>query len=64
MSGATKTGDSFYTNEEVEDVLVWRDGFCEVATVIYAKGRPKMRVLDRNVHGLCTILAALITRLG
>ena len=33
MSDATKTGDSFYTNEKV-DILVSRDGFCDAATVI------------------------------
>jgi hypothetical protein len=29
---ATKTGDSFYTNELVDNVLVSRDGFCDDAT--------------------------------
>jgi monoterpene epsilon-lactone hydrolase len=32
MSDATKTGDSFYTNELVDNVLVSRDGFCDDAT--------------------------------
>ncbi len=38
MSDVTKTGDSFYTNELVDNVLVSRDGFCHAATVVYANG--------------------------
>ena len=38
MSDVTKTGDSFYTNELVDNVLVSRDGFCDAATVVYAHG--------------------------
>jgi epsilon-lactone hydrolase len=34
MSDVTKTGDSFYTNELVDNVLVSRDGFCDAATVV------------------------------
>ena len=38
MSDVTKTGDSFYRNELVDNVLVSRDGFCDAATVVYANG--------------------------
>ena len=38
MSDVTKTGDSFQTNEMVDNVLVSRDGFCDAATVVYAHG--------------------------
>ena len=42
MSDATKTGDSFYTNEKVDNILVSRDGFCDAATVILrARTRPQ-----------------------
>ena len=34
MSDVTKHGDTFYTNEKVDNVLVSRDGFCDAATVI------------------------------
>ena len=29
MADVTKTGDTFYTNEMVDNVLVSRDGFCD-----------------------------------
>jgi acetyl esterase/lipase len=38
MSDVTKTGDTFYTNEMVDNVLVSRNGFCDAATVVYAHG--------------------------
>lgn len=38
MSDVTKTGDSFYTNEMVDNVLVSRDGFCDAGTRVYANG--------------------------
>jgi epsilon-lactone hydrolase len=38
MSDVTKTGDTFYTNELLDNVLVSRDGFCDAATRFYAKG--------------------------
>jgi monoterpene epsilon-lactone hydrolase len=51
MSDATKTGDSFYTNEKVDNVLVSRDGFCDAATVIYAKGHDLKDPLISPVYG-------------
>ena len=38
MSDTTKTGDTFYTNEGLDNVLVSRDGFCDAATRLYANG--------------------------
>ena len=38
MSDVTKTGDTFYTNELLDNVLVSRDGFCDAATRFYANG--------------------------
>ncbi len=38
MSDTTKTGDTFYTNEGLDNVLISRDGFCDAATRLYANG--------------------------
>ena len=51
MSDVTKTGDSFYTNEKVDNVLVSRDGFCDAATVVYAKGHDLHDPLLSPVYG-------------
>jgi epsilon-lactone hydrolase len=51
MADATKTGDSFYTNEKVDNVLVSRDGFCDAATVIYAHGHDLKDPLISPVYG-------------
>ena len=51
MSDATKTGDSFYTNEKVDNILVSRDGFCDAATVIYAHGHDLKDPLISPVYG-------------
>jgi acetyl esterase/lipase len=51
MSDVTKTGDTFYTNEKVDNVLVSRDGFCDAATVIYAKGHDLKDPLLSPVYG-------------
>ncbi len=51
MSDATKTGDSFYTNELVDNVLVSRDGFCDAATVVYANGHDLKDPLLSPVYG-------------
>jgi epsilon-lactone hydrolase len=56
MSDATKTGDSFYTNELVDNVLVSRDGFCDAATVVYANGHelrdPLLSPVYGDMHGI------------
>ena len=51
MSDATKTGDSFYTNEKVDNILVSRDGFCDAATVVYAHGHDLKDPLITPVYG-------------
>ena len=51
MSDATKTGDSFYTNELVDNVLVSRDGFCDAATKVYAHGHDLADPLISPVYG-------------
>jgi acetyl esterase/lipase len=38
MSDVTKVGDTFYTNELVDNVLVSRDGFCDAGAKVYAAG--------------------------
>jgi monoterpene epsilon-lactone hydrolase len=51
MSDVTKTGDSFYTNEMVDNVLVSRDGACDAATVVYANGHDLNDPLLSPVYG-------------
>jgi len=51
MSDVTKTGDSFQTNEKVDNVLVSRDGFCDAATVIYAQGHDLADPLLSPING-------------
>ncbi|GAC1663501.1 MAG: alpha/beta hydrolase [Acidobacteriaceae bacterium] len=51
MSDATKTGDSFYTNEMVDNVLVSRNGFCDAATLVYAHGHDLKDPLISPVYG-------------
>jgi len=51
MSDVTKTGDSFQTNEKVDNVLVSRDGFCDAGTVIYAHGHDLKDPLLSPVYG-------------
>ncbi len=51
MSDVTKTGDTFYTNEMVDSVLVSRDGFCDAAAVVYAHGHDLKDPLLSPVYG-------------
>lgn len=66
MSDATKTGDSFYTNEKVDNVLVSRDGFCDAATVIYANGHdladPLISPVNGDFHGFPPTILTTGTR--
>ncbi len=66
MSDATKTGDSFYTNEMVDNVLVSRDGFCDAATVVYANGHdlkdPLMSPVYGDMHGFPPAILTTGTR--
>jgi epsilon-lactone hydrolase len=51
MSDVTKTGDTFYTNDMVDNVLVSRDGFCAAATTVYAHGHDLKDPLLSPVYG-------------
>ena len=55
MSDVTKTGDSFYTNAMVDNVLVSPDGFCHAATIVYAHGHdlhdPLLSPVYGDMHG-------------
>ena len=51
MADATKVGDSFQTNELVDNVLVSRDGFCDAATVFYAHGHDLKDPLISPIYG-------------
>ena len=66
MSDVTKTGDSFYTNEMVDNVLVSRDGFCDAATVVYANGHdlkdPLLSPIYGDMHGFPPAILTTGTR--
>jgi acetyl esterase/lipase len=66
MSDVTKTGDSFYTNEKVDNILVSRDGFCDAATVIYAEGHdlkdPLLSPVYGDMHGFPPAILTTGTR--
>lgn len=51
MSDTTKTGDTFYTNEKVDNVLVSRDGVCDAGVKVYANGRDMSDPLLSPVYG-------------
>ncbi|BAT60693.1 putative acetyl-hydrolase LipR precursor [Variibacter gotjawalensis] len=51
MSDVTKAGDTFQTNEMVDNVLVSRDGFCDAGTKVYANGRDFKDPLLSPVYG-------------
>lgn len=66
MSDVTKTGDSFYTNEKVDNILVSRDGFCDAGTLIYAKGHdlkdPLLSPVYGDMHGFPPAILTTGTR--
>jgi monoterpene epsilon-lactone hydrolase len=55
MSDVTKTRNSFYSNEMVDNVLVSRDGFCDAATRVYGHGHdlkdPLLSPIYGGLHG-------------
>jgi acetyl esterase/lipase len=51
MSDVTKVGDTFYTNEMIDNVLVSRDGFCDAGAKVYANGRDLKDPLLSPVYG-------------
>ena len=66
MSDVTKTGDSFETNGMVDNVLVSKDGFCDAATVVYAKGHdlkdPLLSPVYGDMHGFPPAILTTGTR--
>jgi len=66
MADATKVGDSFYTNEVVDNVLVSRHGFCDAATVVYAHGHdlkdPLISPIYGDMHGFPPAILTTGTR--
>jgi epsilon-lactone hydrolase len=66
MSDVTKTGDTFYTNEMVDNVLVSRDGFCDAGTVVYAHGHdlkdPLLSPVYGDMHGFPPAILTTGTR--
>ena len=66
MADVTKTGDSFYTNTMVDNVLVSRDGFCHAATKVYAQGHdladPLLSPVNGDLHGFPPAILTTGTR--
>ncbi len=66
MSDATMVGDSFYTNKLVDNVLVSPSGFCQAATVVYAKGHdlkdPLLSPVNGDMHGFPPAILTTGTR--
>jgi monoterpene epsilon-lactone hydrolase len=66
MSDVTKTGDTFYTNEMVDNVLVSRDGFCDAGTKVYAHGHdlkdPLLSPVYGDMHGFPPAILTTGTR--
>jgi epsilon-lactone hydrolase len=66
MADATRTGDSFYTNEKVDNVLVSPNGFCHAATLIYAHGHnlhdPLLSPVYGDMHGFPPTILTTGTR--
>jgi epsilon-lactone hydrolase len=66
MSDVTKTGDSFYTNERVDNVLVSPNGFCHAAATVYAHGHdlsdPLLSPVNGDMHGFPPAILTTGTR--
>ena len=66
MSDVTRQGDSFHTNEMVDNILVSRDGFCHAATLIYANGHdladPLLSPVNGDMHGFPPAILTTGTR--
>ena len=66
MSDVTKTGDSFYTNGKVDNVLVSPNGFCHAATIVYAHGHdladPLLSPVNGDMHGFPPAILTTGTR--
>jgi monoterpene epsilon-lactone hydrolase len=64
MSDTTKVGDTFYTNELIDNVLVSRDGFCDAGAKVYAAGHDMKDPLISPVYGDYTGFAPTILTSG
>jgi monoterpene epsilon-lactone hydrolase len=66
MADVTKTGDTFYTNEMVDNVLVSRDGSCDAGTLVYAHGHdlkdPLLSPVYGDMHGFPPAILTTGTR--
>jgi monoterpene epsilon-lactone hydrolase len=66
MSDLTRTGDSFYTNFMVDNVLVGSDGRCDAMAKLYAKGRdlkdPMLSPVYGDMHGFPPAILTTGTR--
>ncbi len=66
MSDVTKTGDSFYTNDMIDNVLVSPDGFCQAATQLYSNGHdladPLLSPVYGDMHGFPPTILTTGTR--
>jgi epsilon-lactone hydrolase len=66
MSDLTKTGDSFYTNFMVDNVLVGSDGRCDAMARLYANGHdlkdPMLSPVYGDMHGFPPTLLTTGTR--
>lgn len=66
MSDVTKTGDSFFTNAFVDNVLVSPNGFCHAATIVYANGHdlhdPLLSPVYGDMHGFPPAILTTGTR--
>jgi acetyl esterase/lipase len=51
MSDVVKRGDTFLTNETLDNVLVSRDGFCDTMTRLYANGLDLSDPRLSPIHG-------------
>jgi monoterpene epsilon-lactone hydrolase len=66
MSDVTKTGDTFKTNEFVDNVLVSDNGFCDAAAAFYAHGHdlkdPLLSPVYGDMHGFPPAILTTGTR--
>lgn len=66
MSDLTKTGDSFYTNYLVDNVLVGSDGRCDAMARLYANGHdlkdPMLSPVYGDMHGFPPTILTTGTR--
>ncbi len=66
MADVTKTGDSFYTNEFVDNVLVSPNGFCDDAAAFYAHGHdmadPLLSPVNADMSGFPPAILTTGTR--